>query len=323
MTDKAIRLNQLLRFLPAKTKGVTAPDLVARLESADIRVDLRTVQRDLNELERHFPIESDGGKPARWRWLESAKPFSMPPLTVEAAATWTLVEQHLSHVLPQRLLEQLRPRFEEARTELARHPEGGFKRWTERVRSIPRTLPLIPPPVRAGIVPVVYEAVQNSRQLALRYRGVGQASDRDYTVHPLGLVHREGVIYLVATIGDYENPVQFAFHRMRKVEKLDAPRRDRPGFDLDAYIAQGEFAFATGKKISLDIRLSEDVGFYFTETKLAADQVVKQEADGRYRIKARVDDSFLLLSWLRSLGPDVEVVSPQRVAALVSQREKK
>ena len=73
-------------------------------------------------------------------------------------------------------------------------------------------------------------------------------------------------------------------------------------------------AFATGKKINLDIRLTEEVGFYFTETKLAADQVIKQEADGRYRLKARLDDSFLLLNWLRSLGRDVEVVGPRTLA---------
>lgn len=315
MTDKAIRLNHLLRLLPAKPPGDTSTELQKSLrEHYDMVVDLRTIQRDLNELSASFPITSEGEKPAKWFWSDTATAFTLPTLDSEAAATWTLVEQHLSHVLPLSLLESLKPRFEEARGILERYQQNGYKRWTERVRSIPRSLPLIPPAVPEGVIAAVYDAVLTSHQLRLRYRRAGDSSPRDYTVHPLALVHREGVIYLVATIGDYENPVQFAFHRMVTAELLDAPSRDLPDFDLDAYIAQGEFAFATGKKINLDIRLSEDVGFYFTETRLAVDQVVKQEADGRYRLKARVDDSFLLLSWLRSLGPNVEVLGPKSLA---------
>lgn len=315
MTDKAIRLNRLLRLLPAKAPGRTSSELQERLrEQCDMVVDLRTIQRDLNELSGSFPITSEGAKPARWFWSDTATAFTLPSLDSEAAATWTLVEQHLSHVLPRSLLDDLKPRFEEARGILERYQQNGYKRWTQRVRSIPRTLPLIPPAVPEGVTAAVYNAVLTSRQLRLSYRRAGDSSSRDYTVHPLAIVHREGVIYLVATIGDYENPVQFAFHRMLRAEMLDAPSREQSDFDLDVYIAQGEFAFATGKKINLDIRLSEDVGFYFTETRLAVDQVVRQEADGRYRLKARVDDSFLLLSWLRSLGRDVEVVSPKSLA---------
>ncbi|MBC7944089.1 MAG: WYL domain-containing protein [Burkholderiales bacterium] len=65
----------------------------------------------------------------------------------------------------------------------------------------------------------------------------------EYVVNPLSLVVRNSIVYLVCTMWDYKEVRQLALHRVRKAELLDSASVMTTGFDIDAYIAQGEFGF--------------------------------------------------------------------------------
>lgn len=77
----------------------------------------------------------------------------------------------------------------------------------------------------------VAEAVSTGHQLALRYESWKATSQR--TVHPLGLVLKAGVWYLVAGVGT--QPRTYRVANTLSAELLDAPVQRPQGFDLASY----------------------------------------------------------------------------------------
>ena len=55
-----------------------------------IETTLRTVQRDLIELETLFPIVSDGKKLSGWKWSDDAASFDIPNMDPVTALTFTV-----------------------------------------------------------------------------------------------------------------------------------------------------------------------------------------------------------------------------------------
>ncbi len=74
-----------------------------------IDISLRTIQRDLNQIAQRFPIESSKTSPQGWRWRADAPIQSLPHMTSSQAVTFMMVEEHLKHLLPPSLIEEMNP----------------------------------------------------------------------------------------------------------------------------------------------------------------------------------------------------------------------
>ena len=71
--DTITRLWALMQHIPTKPPGVSTRELVERLESEGISVTKRTIERDLQELSRHFGLTcNDKGTPFGWYWMIEA-----------------------------------------------------------------------------------------------------------------------------------------------------------------------------------------------------------------------------------------------------------
>jgi predicted DNA-binding transcriptional regulator YafY len=126
------------------------------------------------------------------------------------------------------------------------------------------------------------------------------------------LVYRQGVLYLVATAGDYTEVRQFALHRMANATVLDAPATPTKGFDLRRYVEDEKgFDLPAGKTIKLKLKVVPWLARHLDECKLAVDQVIMPiRQDERSKVTATLPETENLYWWLRSLGPDVEVLKP-------------
>lgn len=86
------------------------------LASQGFEVTARTLQRDLQEISRIFPLTVDEReKPFGWSWKRNARSFDLPGLTVAEALTWAIAEQHLKNLLPVSVMDLLQPHFNAAR----------------------------------------------------------------------------------------------------------------------------------------------------------------------------------------------------------------
>jgi predicted DNA-binding transcriptional regulator YafY len=323
-TETLLRQWAMLQHIPRYPRTITTQTLKDRLADEGHEVSKRTVERDLVKLSQVFRLGSETrNRVQHWFWPENLGVFDIPGMGPAAALTFRLAEAHLRPLLPPATLQLLGPYFERAK-EVLDAGNSGPKGWQDKVRVIPRGPELRAPQVKPEVQQAVYQALLEERRLRVDYHPKGAGQFQSYEVNPLGLVVREGVLYLVSTLWDYDDIKQLACHRMSTATMLEKPVKRLKGFDLDRYIrGQGEFAYPTGKgKVRLGALFDEAAAEHLYERPLADDQVLKERRDGRVLLTATVLDTYELRWWLLGFGDQVEVVGPKglrREFARISQ----
>ncbi len=317
--DALLRQWIMLRHVPRYPRKITVQELRSALADEGYDITERSLQRDLNELSGAFAITCDDReKPYGWSWQKDAPSFDLPGLTAAEALTLAMTEQHLQHLLPTPMLEQLRPYFRAARQRLDAEPAPRRSRsWLGKVRSVPPTQPLLAPKIEAAVQDAVTEALLHERQLDICYRKRGERNAEEYRVQPLALVQRGPVLYLSCRFFDYEDVRIIPLHRILAATIRTEPVRYPKNFSLDEQIEQGAWAFGSGKKIKLEAIFSAEAGEHLYETPLSKDQTIEVQPDGRLRVTTTVADTPQLVWWLLGFGSGVEVTAPRNLRAKV------
>ena len=194
----------LLKRIPRDHK-VSAPELHKQMMNDGWQRDLRTVQRQLDELSSSFDIERDErSKPYGYQWKQKAKGLSLPGLTEKESLLLGLAEHQLHHLLPAEVMKSMAPFFEQARANLAPHNDGrsqikAARDWMKKVRVVSTTQPLLPPTIKPGVFDAVSTALYRNLWLEVDY--INSAQRRvTASVMPLGLAQQGPGLYL---IGDH------------------------------------------------------------------------------------------------------------------------
>ncbi|PYU97204.1 MAG: hypothetical protein DMG08_00210 [Acidobacteria bacterium] len=246
MPDTVHRLIKTLRLIPRPPRKTEASEIRRRLETDGFAVTLRTVQRDLNHLAVHFPIRGDANKPQGWCW--SGDPILIPVLDPQSALTLKLVEQFLQPLLPSATLQSLAEQFASAGKALSN--SSRLAAWPRKVRAVPRAFPLLPPKIDPKVQATIYEGLLENRQVSIQYRSRDCGEPKEHTIHPLGIVIRDQLVYLVCTFYDYDDVRQLALHRIEAAHLLPDKASRPKHFNLDEYIEEGAFSYpVTGKRI--------------------------------------------------------------------------
>ena len=313
-----LRQWNMLRLVPRAPLSISAGELCERLRALEFPVTKRTVERDLNELSQVFPLSVDyESKPYGWSWLRDASSFDLPGLSLPEALTLTLVEQHLHHHLPPSTIEALQPHFASAKRALST-VDGATqsKAWLNKVRSVPPQQPLVAPRMDTDCQRIVYRALMEDRQLRLHYLKRDALEPTLYpAVHPLAIVQRGALVYLVCMFAGYEDVRTIALHRVQQAEALYEPARPKPGFDLDEYIASGQFGVIAGAPVRLHAVFSRAAGEHLYETPLDQDQELTVGPDGRLHLRADVPNTRALVWWLLGFGDGVVIEEPVALRA--------
>lgn len=186
---------------------------------------------------------------------------------------YQLAEQYLRPLLPPSLLTQLAPHFHQAQRVLEAMPDNPLSQWPDRVRVLPRRLPLIAPDIPVEIVDGVCRGLLQGRCLSVRYRSRQKETVHDYPrIHPLGLILRDEIAHLLCRFWRYPNLHQLVLHRLEAVKVLDTPVEIPLDFDLDRYLSNGEAWMPTGGEIDLVVRFRYESGRHLRETPLHAEQ---------------------------------------------------
>ena len=310
MNDTLMRQWMMLRAIPRHPRRIDAPTIHAMLGNRGISVSLRTIQRDLNALAETFPLNFDESKPQGWCWREGASQLEVPSMDAHAALTFNLVEQYMKNMLPRSTLSHMAPWFDAAQG-VTSSQASSVTKWREKLRVIPHSLNKVPAPINPEIQATIYNGLLSERQLQVTYRAITTGQEaKTYPVHPLGLVVMEQVVYLVCTVKDYKDARFLALHRIDAAELLEAIAVRPAAFDIDEFIMR-EFGIRLGKEpINLVLRIRGVLAKYLAETPVAADQTLTPIDDAWTRVEVKVQDTIQLRTWLRSIGPDAVVESP-------------
>ncbi len=306
------RILKMLELIPPAPRKVTAAEIADGLARAGFSVNKRSVERDLNELSSALPlVRNDRNRPYGWSFRQGSA-VSLPGLTTSQAVVFQLVEQHLRQLMPPAAMRDLEPFFEQARRQLRNAEHSRVARWPNKIRQVPTSQPLLPPNIRREVHEAVCDALLEECQLEVTYRKRGGVPEQTWRIHPLALVQRGGVIYLVAGFFEYPDARTLALHRIQRAKKLAARTVVPKDFDIDRFIEAGEFGFGGKKKVRLEAIFHDGSGEHLEETPLSADQKLTRIDEATHRLVANVVWTRQLEWWLRSFGEAVAVVHPRR-----------
>ena len=302
---------ELLKRIPRHGK-ISAPQLHAQLNEAGLARELRTIQRQLEMLSRHFDIERDErDRPYGYKWKERATGLSVPSLSPQESLLLMLAEQHLKNLLPAHLMKSMDGFFAQARSTLDQYGDARKERaWLSKVRVVSTTQPLLPPKVRPGVFDAISNALYENRRLEVDYTNAGGKSATS-DIMPLGLAQQGPRLYLVCRFKGFDNERSLAVHRIQAARmsafKFEYPKE----FDLKKYDDDGRFGFGEGKRIRLVFQIEKGAGLQLLESPLAIDQTVK-DLGKTYEISATVTETAQLEWWLRGFGDQVSKLRRDR-----------
>lgn len=311
---------ELLKLLPPKGPGVTTIELQRLLSDAGHVTTKRTIERDLVELSRLFPLQCNNkGMPYGWHWMPG-KSAELPGITLGEALTLRLVEGSIRTLMPAFMLKTIEPRFNLARQKLeAMSEENPSARWLDKVASVQPELTQVPPEIQADILDVIQHALMNDTQLSCRYYSAHKNQFHSFTLNPLGLVQRAHTTYLIATAEPFDDIRQFVVHRFEEARLLASACCKPDGFNLKNYVESGAMQFGTQEKIQLEAWVSEGLARLLQEAPISHDMHLVAEDDGS-RLTAIVNDSWELKWWILSHAGYIQIGKPEQLRDEITQR---
>ncbi|GAB3679002.1 helix-turn-helix transcriptional regulator [Salinisphaera aquimarina] len=312
--DTLFRQWAMLRHIPRYPQTVSTRQIVDYLAQEDFSVTNRTVERDLDKLSAIFGYSSEEhGRSNHWFWPGNFGGIDIPGLEPNTALAFNLAELHLKDLLPPSTLDLLAPYFERARNVLDVTPGRSLINWRDKIKVIGTGPQLAAPVIDSDIQRVMYNALLHERRVDIQYQPRTDSSTKEYQFSPLGLVSRQGVLYLVGPLWEYENVVQLALHRIKIADPIDASSHRPTGFDLASYVSHArEFSYPTGEGyIDMVIAMDERAALHLLERPLSPGQHAETQTDGRIRLAATVLDTDELTWWLLGFGAAAEVLAPR------------
>jgi predicted DNA-binding transcriptional regulator YafY len=296
---RADRLVAVLLILQARGR-ITAQELADELE-----VSPRTARRDLEALAlAGIPVYSQAGRGGGWSLVGGAR-TDLGGLTAAEARTLFLVAGPSAAATPQikaalrklvrALPEPLRAEAEAAASAVVLDPT----RWDRTAIHPPEHLEALQRAVVAAV------------QVRLRYAGRNRP-ESERIVHPLGLVAKASVWYLVA---DTDAGLRtFRLSRITGVNLTDEPAVRPEGFDLaETWRDIVREVDEQREWMQAEALADEETVSWLRGAFGGRISVGETERDGRVRLGLRSWSAHTLASELAPFGARVEVVGPVEV----------
>ncbi|MBN3754881.1 WYL domain-containing protein [Paraburkholderia sp. Tr-20389] len=318
---------EIMRVLPdAATQSayLSTPDIHRRLTGTVQNMpSSKTIHRHLARLEEEGLVEMEQrGTASVWRKKAGASGMAAKAGAMmnfdEALALQTL-KRFSSRQIPDLVAESLLPLFQIADTRLQKtnnETERKYSRWASKVAVESGGFALHYPVIDRELFSTVSRALFEERQLEIVYRPRHNTeNDRPKVVLPYGLVEVGGLVYLVAGMEGKPHPTMYRMDRLTSAKALLEPFAYPASFSLDAYVRQQRsFDFMVEKEVLLKLKFFSSAGEHLLEAPMSKDQKYSRKDDALH-VQGTVMLSQRLRWWLRSFGPNVEVLGPASLRA--------
>ena len=311
LMDKFDRIYQLHNILRARRTPVSRAEVMARLECSEPTVFrlIRLMKDHLNApIEWHEELggyfyrrDGDGGA------------YELPGLWFNARELQALLvfDRLFESLEPGLLGDHLAPLARRV-SELLEHKRLGLAEAARRIR----VLGMASRPAGASF-DVLASATLQRRRLRLQYHGRARDRVTERVVSPQRLVHYRDNWYLDAR--DYlRNALRsFSVDRVKRAVELEERAEDVPDGELDAHFASSYGIFAGKANRLAVLRFSSARARWVADERWHPEQVGQFLVDGRYELRFPYRDDRELLMDILKHGPEVEVISPETLRAVV------
>jgi predicted DNA-binding transcriptional regulator YafY len=299
----------LLRMLAARRFGSTVSEL-----AEEFGVSEKTIRRDLAQLQRlGFPIDEREESRGRKLWFTR----DMPGLSFDLGEV-------LSLYLARRLLEPLAGTyFWQGACSAMRKVRATL--GEDAIRYLDRLGGFIHAPLqrasdyrnRGEIIDQLLIGVEDHKFTFITYQSSKSTEPVTYDVHPYGLVHFRGSLYLVA---DSQQHGEF---RVFKVDRISAvtvePLKFQPKpFDLKAFFNSSFGVWREdGAPVRVVIRFAASVARYIEEHHWPGCERKTRAADGALVCEFRLAGLQEIKSWILSFGAQAVVLEPDELVQAI------
>ena len=278
LSQMLVKLNQGLKLDP-------------KALADEFKVNLRTIQRDLNERFAYLPLEKVDG---HYR-LDPTFLGKLSTKDIERFASLAGVRG----LFPSLSDDFLRDIFDD-RMQGALLVKGHNY---EDLRG------------KEKLFGALEKAIYDRKQISFDYAKEGTL--KSYTgVAPYKLINHKGIWYLTAL--DADKLKSYSFSKIQHLKVLDT------GFEwnaaLDSKIASDDGIWHSDTQREVVLKASPEVAGYFKRRKLIGNQVIEKElADGSLIISAKVSHDNQILPIVRYWIPNLSIISPESLQAELEQ----
>ncbi len=327
--SEAVKLLRLLNADPAHalTTAQIAEKWKARYNEI---LDIRTFQRWMGE------VSSDSSDGAAFVNIDDSSKGFTYYLRLSELAHWFMTEetafyQLLSHQVLNNTFGESPSQDVKRQIEVATRlteEESRLKRLRERVRIVPDGIGRLRTQISNEVLTSIMETIAAGKMLQLEYLS-SRGNLSELTLNPLGLVAKDGTLYLLAVKELSDPPIHYALQRVQSANSTPKRAQERKDFDLDRYIHQThQLSHALDQKCVpelIKLKVQAQTLFHFKERPLAENQtIIEPTKDGDWAVvTASIPITLLLRPFLASMGPGIEVLEPlqlrQDLASWVSE----
>ena len=302
----------LLRSLFAKRHGSTVCEL-----AGEFAVSEKTIRRDLAQLQRlGFPVEETRGPRGLKRWQAR----DVPGLAFNPGEVLALF-------LARRLLEPL------AGTFFWKDAQSAFRKvratlGADAVRHLDRLGNLIHDPHQRSsnykhhgeIIDALMTGIEDRRFTFITYHSSKSTEPLTYDVHPYGLVHHRGSLYLVADSQQHGEYRHFKVDRISNVDLEDLRFERKQDFDMKTHL-DGSFGVwhEEGEPVRVIIRFASAVARYVDEHQWPGCKRKTRTPDGGRLCEFQLTSLQEIKSWILSFGSKAVVLEPAELVQAIKQ----
>ena len=307
---QVVRQLDILRTLQAHRRyGISSAKL-----SEEYGKDIRTIQRDLNDLrEVGFDIaskrQSDG---QHYLFLESP---DLPPINFPIADVSALIFlESISDFLEgtpfkanlHNVVRRIETLFPEKQIEFFRQ---AARAYTPHIRGHKKL-----DANAQAVLSRLNDAILEQKTCQITYRAAGAEEEKSYPVEPLRLLYymEAGGLYLVARKPPYDNPITLALERIQDLQ----PTKD--GFAISDEIANSieerldnSFGIISGDPFEVRISFSKKQAPYIQERIWHPSQKIEVQDDGSIIITFHAGSEYEIKRWVLQFGADAQVIEPK------------
>ena len=325
MSDTLLRQISMMELIPRYPAKTFTNEIKEKLSALGYEATLRTIQRDLQELSRLFPIISDErSQPFGWSWKKDAKGYESPAMDPIQALTFSLAAQYLEPLMPKANFKRIEAFFNRAESVLIGNEKSKLLNWRKRVKVIPESIRFKDPKVSLEIRQKLYRAVYESIQIKALYKKRGSETSNERHIHPLGIVIKGSMHYLICMMDEDEiEPRYLPLQRFERVELLNEASNEPENFDMEEFIHRNNLGFTYSKDLyTFEAIFDKTMAYHLLETPLNDTQTVEELENDKLRIKARIPDTLQFEQWLMSFGSNIEIIYPKKLRQKFKQLAK-
>lgn len=305
------RIYKILTILEGAPQGLSAADLVDRLQERGFEVTKRTIYRDLDALRAAgFPLDERGksdDQGTRWTLERSTRVSQYLVLGVRELFALYLARAAMTPLRDTPFYEDVVSVFDKIDDKLGINGQRFLSELSQDLHFEPG------PRWGLGLNPDIVETVRSActerQQLAITYASVNSGKTTLRKVGPHFLYFAKGSLYLVAEDLDDQIVKVFSIARMQTAEMLEAAYLADP-VDPEQYFASS-FGIYHGKEPQMiRIRFAPAVASFVKERRWHQTQRIIVKEGGSIEFYLETDLTPELVQWILGFGAHARVLEP-------------